>query len=429
MPSALVRSQIKLILQELKGAGAHPANWDEDDNDVDYLYRRNNMLCRPADVDRVVRELRDLLEPRGEQSAEQEQQRPETVIRVHGVIDGVVRIEYSSGKDTPTVPQLLDELDRRVGPGVARPDHILHICPHACPATEPEEVGVAEPFPAVADDQKCSGENVFVSIVDTGLIAEATAQHSWLAGVNGTIETTFDPSTGRILPYAGHGTFGAGTLRCVAPKASVFVESANLGAGGAQYETEVVQRLTETLSKSPDIIVLTLATDTRGSLPLMTFDALYESTIRHIKGLVMLCPADNEGTNALRWPAAYPWVVSVGALSANWQQRATFSNYGGWVDVYAPGEGLVNAFATGEYECFYPPNEGVLRQFKGIAKWSGTSYSTPLVAGLIAARMSVTGENGQQAAESLLQFARSQAIPGVGAILLPGQACFDVEGC
>jgi Subtilase family len=437
-----LRSQIELILgpdernanQEqpaghLEGSAAHPDGW-RDAGDVEYLYRRNRILVSPRDVDRVIIALARILDPEELPRAEL----PDDIaVDLQAVSRGVVRLDYglrdgAEPRALKIVPDVLRELDQALGSGVTTPDTVLFVCPNSCPATEPEQVphGVTQPYPEREEGCCCDGrgDGVSVAVVDTGFVAQAALDHPWLAGVTGDEEQTLDGVN--IRPYAYHGVFVAGGVRAMAPGTAVTVKGAFLTAG-ADYESNIAPKVAEALAGSPDVVVLTFAASTYDNRPLKTFEDLYETHLRHLKGVAVLCPAGNDGKSKVMWPAAFPWVTSVGALSSNWRTRAHFSNHGGWVDVYAPGEDLVNAYGAGTYKCVEPPDTGVVRTFEGMAKWSGTSYSTPLVAGLVAARMSVTGENGQQAAASLLELARSQAIPGVGAVLLPGQACCDPQ--
>ena len=86
-------------------------------------------------------------------------------------------------------------------------------------------------------------------------------------------------------------------------------------------------------------------------------------------GALVVAAAGNDNTDidySREYPASYRNVLSVGASSSSSDAKTGFSNYGASVDVFAPGNNIWSAFTNGGY------GDG----------GSGTSYSSPLVAGL-----------------------------------------------
>ncbi|MFI7067317.1 S8 family peptidase [Kribbella sp. NPDC050124] len=334
-----------------------------------------------------------------------------------------LRIIREGGLVTVNLPDGVrqEEVVTAAGPDAAAPNHVLVVAGNGagCPAEEPEPMPAGSaPYPGYTVN-RAAGEGVRVVVVDSGLDATATQRSSWLKGVTGDPDTSIQGT--QLKDYAGHGTFIAGVIRCVAPLAEVIVRR-GFGAGGAVTEAKLVRTLDRVLENDyPDIISMSAGTYTFDASRLLSFTVFNERRLRHHKGVVLVVAAGNESAREPFWPAAAPYTVSVGALGTHWQGKAGFSNHGGWVDVYAPGQGLVNAFPKGTYKYREPPHvwTGRVERFYGMAKWSGTSFSTPLVAGLIAARMSRTGENGRDAAAALIAEAQAAAQPGVGAVLLP----------
>lgn len=96
------------------------------------------------------------------------------------------------------------------------------------------------------------------------------------------------------------------------------------------------------------------------------------------KGVVIVAAAGNAGTQAKIYPGAYPNVIAVAATDNN-DAKASFSTYGKWVDVAAPG---VNVYST------FPNHPFVLGTQNGRSMGydiaSGTSMASPVVAGVAA---------------------------------------------
>lgn len=110
-------------------------------------------------------------------------------------------------------------------------------------------------------------------------------------------------------------------------------------------------------------------------------DAVAEATGA---GVIVVAATGNDGTAGVAFPARIPEVLAVGALAPSADRRASFSSYGPEVDVVAVGEDVIGTLP--QSRCY------VLLPCIGAdpyATGSGTSFSTPQVAGLAALMLSM----------------------------------------
>ena len=436
--SARERVQVQLILDSMPNVAAYPPDWETRPEGADYLYRTDSIIVRDANLNRVRR----IVNPQEAQrnlGDEEAQQVREQVPQV--TLPGSTRLDLPAARDVDaaSVHSVLRDIEAVEGPHVAGLDHLFYVCVHSCAAIEPEPaLANADPVPLPQTAVRSNhGLGVRVEVFDTGLLEDAAARHDWMAGVTGDVEDPLDAHQ-RIRQDAGHGTFAAGCVRATAPAAGVHVVDASRLPGrdsgsagiGAIFESELAELLHRRLVapedsdqpvEVPDVLVLNFAGTTHNGAPPVALAALYDSVIQHLKELVIIAPAGNEGDKRKNWPASFAWVVSVGALDENQRRIASWSNRGRSIDVYAPGDRLVNAFATGKYKPTWDGQDNPEIEFEGMATWSGTSFATPLVAGLVASRMSTTMQSSRRAWESLLTQAERNSLPGVGPVLFPGQ--------
>jgi Subtilase family len=346
-------------------------------------------------------------------------------------------------------PEVLDALTRLNGRAHARytaaPNHVISITNvNMCPADEPVPTDRPPSLAPLTVPGTPAGPRVLV--VDTGLLADQVAPFPYVGGGPRAVPLDED---GFIREYVGHGTFIAELLAGVAPGANVWVSNLLPDLGAAfddVFGGRLVDAVEDFAAKNdgawPDIISLSAGS------PVMDLDRPLPGHASFLAGLaehpetLLVAAAGNCGETAPFYPAALAWtpdrtdglanVVSVGALRATGGDRACFSDFGPWVSVYAPGERLVAGFldAPLKYQhssagrcrflpegrsytgctCTTPPHVGELTSpahgdtaaFGGSAEWSGTSFATPLVAGMVAHAMGTADKPSAPAAAHAL---------------------------
>jgi subtilisin family serine protease len=169
----------------------------------------------------------------------------------------------------------------------------------------------------------------------------------------------------------GHGTHVAGIVARVAPRAKIMPLRVLDREGYGDVFT-VSRAIRYAWRNGADVINLSLGTsvDTSGPLQSKLLEEMVKKATTE-KGLVVAAAAGNSNTPVPHYPAAGDGVtpasadglVAVTSVGED-QQKSDFANYGTWVDVAAPGEGIRSAFPVSQY-----------------ANWDGTSMSTPFVSG------------------------------------------------
>lgn len=131
-----------------------------------------------------------------------------------------------------------------------------------------------------------------------------------------------------------------------------------MSAGGVANYSDIVRAVDYAVEKGADVINISLGGYSASQALKEAIDAAVAANIMVVAG------AGNDNVATLFYPAAYDEVLAVAATTQT-DQHSSFSNFGGWVDVSAPGEAIRTTFDGGDY------GDG-----------SGTSLSAPFVSGL-----------------------------------------------
>src|ERR1700747_1756743 len=233
-------------------------------------------------------------------------------------------------------------------------------------------------------NQPGASEWLDVTGMQTGYTDTGT-QNQQPGYVQQSTAAVLDQSTAAVLdgsPYVcfGHGTMTSGLVHLVAPKAKILPLKA-FSANGTGYLANIVAALYYAVQNGANVVNMSF--DVSSSSPALSKAVSYANKA----GVVLVAAAGNENTSSPVYPAAMSGSVVGIASTTDWDARSSFSNYGSYdVWIAAPGEYVISTYPGGTY-----------------ASSSGTSFSTPLVAGASALMLSAKSSslNQSQASSAL----------------------------
>ncbi|OJJ94874.1 hypothetical protein ASPACDRAFT_48324 [Aspergillus aculeatus ATCC 16872] len=212
----------------------------------------------------------------------------------------------------------------------------------------------------VYDDS--AGIGTYAYIVDTGILSS----HDEFSG---RVLLAYNAAGGQHVDGVGHGTHVAGIIggrtygvakRATLVSVKVFVGESSSTSVILDGFNWAVNDIVSKNRTSKSVINMSL-----GGSYSSTFNDAVENAFD--EGVLSVVAAGNENRDAARTsPASAPDAVTVAAINRR-NSRSNFSNYGAFVDIFAPGEDILSSWIG---------SDTTTRSI------SGTSMATPHVAGL-----------------------------------------------
>jgi subtilisin family serine protease len=250
------------------------------------------------------------------------------------------------------------------------------------------------------------GSGVTVAVVDTGVrSSHADLQGNVLSGTD-----IINPGTSADDDN-GHGTHVAGIIAAIAdnkkgvaglaPKVKILPVDV-LDRNGVGSSANVAKGILYATSHGAKVINLSLgSSQSSTAIASAVADAIK-------KNVLVVASAGNSGCGLLggraEYPAAYPGVVGVGSVNSS-LRRSSFSSCGSWVDVVAPGEGIISTMIHSSVGlgCASSADYCTL---------SGTSMASPYVAAAGALAISKRGWGQSTVASRLASTAKDLGTAG-----------------